>query len=245
MRIVTWNCNTHPSVNNAEKASNGFLEKIDAINHLNFDILILQEISRPEFEKLPQQVWYAEESVFSRGIAVLTKSNFQIELPTSCFPTRSSIPVKVFGERNFNLLALWSHPPLRSPNYKHYVEEIELQIENNKLFLQSDSSVIAGDFNSNSRWDKAAGKQSNHSKLINQLDNGLNLKSSYHTFYNQSQGNESQKTFYQNYKMEKPYHIDYCFVPKDWKINNVKIGSFDTWVQSKLSDHCPLIVDIE
>lgn len=245
MKIVTWNCNTHPSVNTTERAAKSFAEKVEAINHLDFDILILQEIARPEFEKLPYQFWYAEDGIFSRGIGIITKPNYRIELPVNYLPTRSSIPLKVIGERTFNLLALWSHPPLRSPTYKQYVEEIEMQIEILKPFLKSAPLVIAGDFNSNSRWDKKAGKSINHSKLVNNLESEFRTKSCYHAHSGEIQGNESQNTFYLNYKIEKPFHIDYCFVPNDWKITDVKIGNYESWVNSKLSDHCPLSVEIE
>jgi endonuclease/exonuclease/phosphatase family metal-dependent hydrolase len=245
MKIITWNCNTHPSVNSSEKAVKSFAEKIKIINHLDFDILILQEIARPEFEKLPQQVWYAEDGVFSRGIGILTKSNYHVELDPDFSPTCSSLPLKVNGEKSFNLLALWSHPPIKRPSLKQYVEEIELQIETLKPFLESAPSVIVGDFNSNSRWDKSAGKQHNHTKLVTILENEFGLKSCYHSYSQEQQGNEAKFTLFQNYKIEKSFHIDYCFVPNNWQIIDVQIGNYDFWVKSRLSDHCPLTVEID
>jgi endonuclease/exonuclease/phosphatase family metal-dependent hydrolase len=42
----------------------------------------------------------------------------------------------------------------------------------------------------------------------------------------------------------RPYHIDYCFVPKSWTahIRSVDIGTYEAWI--KYSDHCPLVVDL-
>ena len=40
----------------------------------------------------------------------------------------------------------------------------------------------------------------------------------------------------------KPFHIDYVFVPKDWRLKSVEVGSFGEW--GKLSDHVPVVVDV-
>ena len=43
------------------------------------------------------------------------------------------------------------------------------------------------------------------------------------------------------------YHVDYCFLPREWSsyLGEVKTGTFDDWVGAGLSDHVPLIVDVE
>jgi len=43
------------------------------------------------------------------------------------------------------------------------------------------------------------------------------------------------------------YHIDYYFIPDEWikSILNVTVGDFEDWVGRGLSDHVPLIVDID
>jgi endonuclease/exonuclease/phosphatase family metal-dependent hydrolase len=45
-------------------------------------------------------------------------------------------------------------------------------------------------------------------------------------------------------KRERPYHIDYCFIPEPWvpSITSVEVGAYETWITA--SDHCPLVVDI-
>jgi endonuclease/exonuclease/phosphatase family metal-dependent hydrolase len=40
----------------------------------------------------------------------------------------------------------------------------------------------------------------------------------------------------------KPFHIDYIFVPKLWKLRSVEVGSFESG--GRLSDHVPLVVDV-
>jgi len=45
--------------------------------------------------------------------------------------------------------------------------------------------------------------------------------------------------------IKNKFHIDYCFVTKNFKIKSVNFGSLKEWEENKLSDHCPLIVEIE
>ena len=39
----------------------------------------------------------------------------------------------------------------------------------------------------------------------------------------------------------KPFHIEYVFVPKLWKLRSVEVGSFREW---GLSCHVPLVVHV-
>lgn len=82
----------------------------------------------------------------------------------------------------------------------------------------------------------------NFSDVRKYCESELGLISSYHTKKGVAYGQENEHTHFHNPGNKKPYHIDYCFVPKEWHINNVTIGKFEDW-QGK-SDHCPVIVDI-
>jgi endonuclease/exonuclease/phosphatase family metal-dependent hydrolase len=68
--------------------------------------------------------------------------------------------------------------------------------------------------------------------------------SAYHLYHKQVQGREADPTFYLFRHLDKPYHIDYCFVSADIAkhIISVEIGAHDYW--TKLSDHVPLIVTL-
>jgi endonuclease/exonuclease/phosphatase family metal-dependent hydrolase len=43
---------------------------------------------------------------------------------------------------------------------------------------------------------------------------------------------------------DKPYHVDYIFIPREWapRLRAVEVGGYEQW--SKLSDHCPVIADV-
>ena len=83
----------------------------------------------------------------------------------------------------------------------------------------------------------------NHSALIQLLDS-LGLVSSYHAFFQEMQGAETRPTCYLLWKEERPYHIDYCFLPKSWmsRVQQVEVGDYESWKQ--YSDHRPLILTL-
>ena len=72
----------------------------------------------------------------------------------------------------------------------------------------------------------------------------LGLVSAYHQFYGEAQGSESRPTLHMLKKQDRPYHIDYCFVPQSWTahIKSVDVGTYEAWVA--YSDHCPVVVDM-
>jgi len=43
------------------------------------------------------------------------------------------------------------------------------------------------------------------------------------------------------------YHIDYVFLPAAWigKVNHLSVDTFETWCGAGLSDHVPVIVDVD
>jgi len=111
--------------------------------------------------------------------------------------------------------------------------------------LTSAPAIVAGDFNNHPTWDKP-GRLNTHANTVEAMT-GLGLISAYHAFHKVDSGKGKEPTLYwRNRTKEDPrYHIDYCFVPKSWTglLRQVTVGSFDPWI--KLSDHMPLIVDLE
>jgi hypothetical protein len=148
-------------------------------------------------------------------------------------------PVQVLGPRNFTLIAVWS----KGGQKYRYVMGVVKAIQTYRSLFESSPTVLIGDLNSNAIWDSLHPEGLNHSALINLLSE-LGLVSSYHHFYGEAQGLETRPTCYLLWNKDRPYHIDYCFVPKSWasRIQRVDVGAFDAWRQH--SDHRPLLVDI-
>ena len=62
--------------------------------------------------------------------------------------------------------------------------------------------------------------------------------------FEEQNGKEKQPTFHQTKNIEKPFHIDYIFLPRDWgsRIKGLEVGHHAQWL--KHSDHCPVTVEL-
>ena len=99
---------------------------------------------------------------------------------------------------------------------------------------------MVGDVNSNVRWDKWD-RWWNHSDVVRELG-GLGTESAYHHARSVAQGDEPEPTLFLQRNTQKPYHIDYVFLPKAWLDGcSVRIGDPAEWLE--LSDHMPVIVE--
>lgn len=78
-------------------------------------------------------------------------------------------------------------------------------------------------------------------KLLNQFE----ISSMCHTLTKVKFGAERDPTLYFRKNRKTPYHIDYIFAPIDF-INckkPISVGKYEDWIS--LSDHMPLIAEIE
>jgi hypothetical protein len=72
------------------------------------------------------------------------------------------------------------------------------------------------------------------------------LASAYHHHFGEAQGAESIQTLYWRGAGQKTYHIDYALISEEWlpRLQDVSVGSKQDWIDSRLSDHVPLVVDL-
>lgn len=221
LRLVIWNCfRGTPEQRCAELAA------------LRPDVAVLLESAAPAVE--------SDNLAFHRqpnglGTAVRTFGDYRVERarrPANASP--SAVPLRIRGPIAFNLLAVWT---FREPTYAHALSRV---IDAYTPFIRSDDTVVAGDFNGNAIWDKDH-KTINYTINAGRLEQECGLKSAYHAFTNEAPGKESQGTLYFQWNQERPYHIDYCFVPLTWKVDSAEVAGFDDF---RSSDHRPLTVDV-
>ena len=227
--------------------------KLDALRSLKPDVAIICECAEPErfFEKSDlleteaDMVWIGTNPY--KGLAVLAFNGFRVALAEEYDPSlRFIAPVKVRGPVAFNLFAVWAQNFSDGVTRKDQAGPLRLALDRYREFLASFPSVAAGDFNNNVFWDRP-GWPINHADAVDIL-RGYGLVSAYHKTWNEQQGRESAPTiFWRDRKKDGPtYHIDYIFLPRTWscRIREMKVGAFEDWCGSGLSDHVPLVVDI-
>jgi exodeoxyribonuclease III len=116
-----------------------------------------------------------------------------------------------------------------------------------RRFLRAEPAIVAGDLNNHVRWDRP-GKAWNQARATSACAR-LGLVSAYHAFEGVAPGAERHPTFYWRTRSSdgRTYHIDYVFVPRTsvGRLRSVTIGSHSHWIATGLSDHAPVIVDLD
>jgi exodeoxyribonuclease-3 len=236
MKIITWNCNM------------AFRKKADLLLAHKPDILVIQECECPEkmisADGMPTPnciLWFGNNQ--HKGLAVIAFGGIKLrELKVHSQELQMIVPIKVTGGAfDFNLFAIWANNP-NDPDGQ-YVEQVWKAIHHYEGLLSSKKTILTGDFNSNTIWDRKR-RAGNHSNIVKYLEE-KGIFSAYHLHHQQMQGKEQHPTFYLYRHRDKPYHLDYCFVSKDIakKVCGVEVGDHTLWCQ--YSDHVPVIVTIE
>jgi exodeoxyribonuclease-3 len=160
---------------------------------------------------------------------------------------RHCIPVKVSGAVRFNLLAIWAMQA--NDRRLSYIAQVNLGLINYQAFIQETDTVLIGDLNSNPRSSEG-NQRSQHVHRLGSHDwvvrslSDLDLVSAYHYYFRQKHGQESAYTYFFARKLDRPYHLDYIFIPRRWlkRLKKVMVGKPETWLKN--SDHCPVTVEI-
>ncbi|SFU16556.1 Exonuclease III [Algoriphagus locisalis] len=231
MKIVTWNCN------GAFRRKFNFIDKFDA------DIYVIQECENPIECNHPEYAYWAKNHLWigdskHKGVGIFVKGDITLEkLEWSTIYKDHSVkhflPCLING--NIQLIAVWAHSN-NSPNFG-YIGQFWKFIQLHKF--KFNEILIAGDFNSNVRWDQWD-RWWNHSDVIRELQE-RNVDSLYHFYFGEQQGTEQQPTFFLQRNLNKPYHIDYIFGSSSLrdKLQKIEIGKIENWIT--ISDHLPMI----
>lgn len=246
MRIITWNCN------------GALRKKLGEVDSLNADLLIIQECEDPALSTQAYQDWAGSYlwvgSNKNKGVGVFPKNdNFieKLEWPGTFTAeglkskgisgSWSTQDLKLFLpfrlNRKYTVLACWTKSS--SPSAFNYIGQFWKYLQIHRSELKAPNTIIAGDFNSNTIWDKKD-RCWNHTETVNELSE-INIESLYHYQTEELQGKETQPTFFLHRNEEKPYHIDYAFMSSSLlPISSLEIGHASDWL--KVSDHMPLCI---
>jgi exodeoxyribonuclease III len=236
MKIITWNC------------QGAFRKKAGTILAHNPDILVIQEcenLEKLESDKsiiLPEnRLWLGDNK--HKVIGIFSNEKFKLTIHESYNPDiKHIVPIVVkAATEELLLFAIWANN--KEDKDGQYVEQIWKAIHHYEPILKNQPSILTGDFNSNSIWDRPK-RKGNHSHVVEKLAQN-SIHSIYHQRLNQVQGKEEHPTFYLYKNQNKPYHIDYCFVSNSLfeKVKTFEVGTYNDWIPH--SDHVPLIVEFE
>ena len=236
MKIITWNCNM------------AFRKKADLLLAFEPDILVIPEcecieklVFKPGVIAPSSVLWFGDNK--HKGLAVIAYNGLQLKLIKGHNPQIKTIaPISVTGDGfELTLFAVWAHNP-DDPDGR-YIEQVWKAMHYYKKLLKPERTILAGDFNSNTIWDRPR-RAGNHTAVVKYLEK-KKIHSAYHLHHRQQQGQEQHPTFYLYRHLDRPYHLDYCFVSADIaeRLESVGIGDHSSWCT--YSDHVPVMVTFD
>ena len=229
IKILAWNCN------------GALRRKWSALEAFDADVPIVQECEDPVLAKDAAYLEWAGHYLWTgpsknKGIGAFARRGVSLTpAPLEIQPLQLFLPCRVNDD--WPLLATWTRQA-HSPTFG-YIGQLWKLLQAHSAFLDHPRAMLAGDLNSNACWDQWD-RWWNHSDVVNELGK-LGLVSAYHRYFEEDQGQESQKTFFLQRNPAKGYHIDYVFAAPGWGTGVLSVGDQDTWLP--LSDHMPLIAN--
>jgi len=221
---VDWNCCRGPMD-----------RKLSALDTLRPDVAVICEATAPERES-SQLLWFPSASRL--GIQVRAFGEHRLRRIKRADLPNCVVPVRVGGPVSFNLLAVWTWP---APSYtKAFVNGLSAYAG----LLCRGPVVVAGDFNGNPCFDKPTQRVKWWTDGFTQLRDA-DLVSAYHEFNKVGFGDESHATHHFLRKPERPFHIDYCFVPRAWARTRLDVQVVHGADWRALSDHFPVVVETD
>ena len=234
--------------------------KFDALLALAPDIAVISECAEPDRLRtsLKDQpldgdvVWVGASP--TKGLAVLTFNGYSATMAAGHDPTlQYVVPVRVVGPTNgdalmaFELIAVWAQNASAGIRRKNQPGPFRVALDRYHDILSSGRAVVAGDLNNNVIWDKP-GWPLNQADAVAILERH-DMVSAYHRATDEPQGDETTPTLYWRDRIKDgpTYHIDYVFVPNQWvpAIREFTVGSYEDWCGSGLSNHVPLVIDVQ
>src|SRR5512147_2277805 len=137
VRLVAWNCCMGP-----------LERKLTALGALAPDIAVLPEC--PHLPRLPGSTFWTGANPH-KGLGVIARPPWRITRATRRRDLPRYIrPLRVSGPESFLLWAVWAC----DNGTDRYVRGTHRAVDSFKRLLGSGPSVLLGDFNSNSIWDR-------------------------------------------------------------------------------------------
>ena len=225
LRLVTWNCR-----------SGSVAARLDELRVLAPDIVFLQECD-------PARGGRVASVVCSRNLKTRKAIALCATDPCRCsartLPAgsgRAAIAATVLRPIRFTAIGVWAQAT-------HYADDVIRTLRAHASIVRDRPAIVFGDFNSGTSLVRSGSTSRHHQRLVDEFD-ALGLVSAYHAFHRVGHGHESDATYFHQFNAGKPWHIDFCFVPRSWasRLDNVAVIDGDEW--RARSDHLPLLVDV-
>ena len=153
--------------------------------------------SRPNLEQANRSegwssAWFGD-TPREKALGVLVKPPWTIREMRALKPKWAG-RVVIDGPSSIELFPVWAHRDTTSG--LEYIEQVHFLLDIIDHTSLSQFTIVAGDFNSNSIWDRDYGLKS-HTAAVSRFHK-LGLESAYYIFFAESQGAEKRPTHWNN-----------------------------------------------
>jgi hypothetical protein len=221
VHVATWNCEM------------GLSSHWLAIARFDADLIAIQGCREGTPGEAEAHGWSCEFQPDGRGkgLAILARPPYTLgeREPSDAF----MISTVVCGGVPFRFVDFWAmDPQVTSCSYTQQATRLIETLSDDGI-----PTIVAGDFN--------ASKSEAHLANVHRLrDRGL--VSAYHRDRGRDHADpETEPTSYHLWDESHPFHMDFVFLPADWTIRSVEVGSYDDYCGCRLSDHVPVVVTAE
>lgn len=222
MKIVSYNINKCTQ------------KKIDELFKNDADVYVVPEIAREDKIKLPdgyEMKWIGDESFPSKGLGVIWKKG-RGEVPKWYDKTlHYAIPVFV---DDILIVGIWPTKLDKRESYTQIAKDI---LDHYSKQIKENKTIVTGDFNLYLKEEKK--NKDADLQPINELLKSLGLTSVYHEEKNIAVGQETEATYYHQFKKEQPFFLDYTYA--NMEIEKYKLLDWD----KEMSDHVGQIIQIK
>jgi endonuclease/exonuclease/phosphatase family metal-dependent hydrolase len=216
----------------------GFAHKAAALEQLAPDIAIVSEVTRAAVESAnaTDAAWIGADH--DKGLALFSWNGWRLEDVVGA-PERHVLAAQTRRDGvTVSVVGVWPSP-LRGD----YVAPIDRGLRHLSGRLAGDV-IVAGDFNANPIWDVNKAPPLKFATILDDL-RARDIRSTWHEQSGDDHGAERTPTFFWRMNERQRFHIDYIFASAGLRrrIETVRIGAYQDWVATKLSDHAPVIAD--
>jgi hypothetical protein len=248
MRLVVWNANM------------AVHRKLDTVlERLHPDVLVLSECAAESTlagkyagpTPWTSMAWAGKipdpPKNPDKGLAVMTFGDYRIQGTRPVEPMMECVVLAdIAGPLPFSLIAVWAMNH-RASNIKAFPQYNPQPAAALNTYGNDSAgpTILAGDFNHNVSWDADMPHAKRHARTLDTTKRA-GLISAYHHHFGETQGAESIPTLHWRGAGQKTFHIDYAFIPHAWlpRLRDVTAGTKQDWIDSGLSDHVPIVVDL-
>jgi endonuclease/exonuclease/phosphatase family protein len=213
-------------------------------DRLAADVIVVPECSRAPLFAQELGVSFAWRGMrATKGLGVFGRNGWRVAPREERTEIPWVLPLQVLDARDEKvalLLAIWT---VAHRGGRSYEAQVAAAVTEWAEEIRSEAVILAGDFNCTAQ-SPAGSRRPTHADLLRDLG----AVSAYHAHHGCDHGAEADMTlrWIGPGRVPRRYHCDFVWMSAALapRLAGVEVGTFAEWIETGISDHCPVIVDL-